>query len=89
VPRALTAAELLGHAYTARYQTDDEVGGVFGPDLAGYAAYDAARTLAQNWQDATHDGVPLADVLHDVDDVVALLQEWRRAVRARFVPAGG
>jgi hypothetical protein len=57
-------------------------------DLASGAALDAATTLADNWTDATADGpcdgdpAVIRSFLHDVDDTIALLTEWRNAVRA-------
>ena len=53
-------------------------------DLAGQAATAAAKILSVNWAAALSDGTPVQDVLHDVDDVAALLAAWRQAVLESF-----
>ena len=49
-----------------------------GGDLAGYAALAAANQLAANWRDALQDGAKLEQLLPDIDDVIALLQNFKK-----------
>ena len=53
-------------------------------ELADEAAYDAAKVLVQNWEDALRDGTPLETLTKDVDDVIAVLQTWKEAVEHTF-----
>ncbi len=56
-------------------------------DLASHAAIDALNTLARNWSDATVDSKQATadDYLHDIDDVIELLQEAKRNLRGKVV----
>lgn len=53
-------------------------------DLYGYARQDAARVLIQSWTDGLRDGALLPAMIHDVEDTVAELRAFERAVRFRF-----
>ena len=60
-------------------------------DLASGAARAAATALVDNWEDFLHDlggdVAQVAQVLHDVDDVICILQAWKTAVYTAFVDA--
>ena len=49
-------------------------------DLVSWAAQQAAKTLAENWQDALADGTPIERLVQDVDEVCALLDDWKERV---------
>lgn len=55
----------------------------FTADLHGYAAHDAAKTLADNWSDTLRDGGNLDIVVQDIDEVKSRLDAWRDAVLQR------
>lgn len=62
----MTAEEML-----AIMQADWEA------DLAGWAASEAAKILAQNWADALNDGANLPTLMRtDIPNVVAILKRW-------------
>lgn len=54
-------------------------------DLQQGAATAAANKLAQNWaanvKDEGRGPITLLELVHDVDDVIAILVEWRDRVR--------
>ncbi len=52
-------------------------------DLTSWAAFEAARVLAQSWSAALVTA-PLAELTGDVDTVMALLTHWRAAVIAKY-----
>ena len=56
-----------------------------GGELAGYAAKDAARQLVQNWDDATPMDADFdVSLLHDIDDVCNILQDWKKALQKKL-----
>jgi hypothetical protein len=67
----------------------DEQGSVISPDLAGYAAMDALSTLLQNWTDWMRDTGKtmddLGDVLHDIDDTIAVLERVKARIQKVYL----
>jgi len=53
-------------------------------ELAEYAASDAARQLAGNWEMALRGGDSIQTLLHDVDKVVLILQAWKAVVAQKL-----
>jgi hypothetical protein len=64
---ALTKEQLLG--YYDRVAEPAE--------LTEFAAADAARELATNWQAAIRDGQSIESLLGDVDKTILILQVWK------------
>ena len=59
----------------------EELLGLIDPiDLQRMAAFDAAETLAQNWEDAQACGESLESLVNDVDEVISHLLAWKRDV---------
>lgn len=52
----------------------------FGADLAGYAAASAAALLTENWKQAMREGAGIETLVHDVDDVIAILSGFKSQV---------
>jgi hypothetical protein len=54
------------------------------PELAGYAVKAAVEELADNWAQAIWDGCQPASLIHDVDDVIEILSEFKRNAQKFF-----
>ena len=53
-------------------------------DLTSWAAFEAARVLAQNWSAALAAGEPLTELVGDLDTVIDLLTRWKAAVSKHY-----
>ncbi len=53
-------------------------------DLRDRSASAAAHWLADNWAHALEDGASIETLLHDVDTVALVLQEWKATLAAKF-----
>lgn len=52
--------------------------------LAGFARQKAMDVLIGNWQHAMRDGASLADLLGDIDDLVADVQKFKTGIEERL-----
>ncbi len=66
-------------AVLAVFSSELEAGG----ELSAYAAQAATGVLIENWVCAVNDGSKLDDLLPDVDQVIARLQQFKQAVLKR------
>lgn len=80
----ITPAEIKDPFVREIADLSDEGGGVFSPDLAGYAAMDAMLTLARNWsawmRDDKRTPANLGEVIGEIEDVIQMMRRARRAI---------
>lgn len=58
------------------------------PSLQDWAASEATKVLADNWNQAVSEGYDIVDLISDVDEVTKKLRQWVSGVIAQHRKGG-